>query len=117
MSKKSRQAGANRGRESGVLGTARRGREVCGGSLHLRSAESKECLADPIGVGVIEGAGGPPDMSLSGGPYAEERTAIWGGKAPPVDIEWHRRVYDMNKHLADDLRIGRGVKAGCLFVN
>jgi len=52
-----------------------------------------------------------------GGPYAEERTAIWGGKAPPVDIEWHRRVYDMNKHLADDLRIGRGVKAGCLFVN
>ncbi len=125
MSKKSRQAGANRRRReaavrlktSGDLALSRRSGEVRSGSFHDRGTETKERLADSVSVGVIEGARGPLDMSLSGRPYAEERSPIWGGKAPPVDIEWHRRVYDMNKELANDLRIGCGVKAGRPFLN
>jgi hypothetical protein len=33
-----------------------------------------------------------------------ERASMWIMDPPPLDEDWHRRVYDINKDIVDDLR-------------
>ena len=55
-------------------------------------------------VSIPKGRLGPSDTVGSNRPNTEEGTLLWGGEPPPFDEAWHRRVDDLNKELADDLR-------------
>lgn len=81
-----------------------------------RDAEKEivDRAGDPIGIEVVESAAGPFDAYLRWRPDPEERFALWEGKPPPFDEVWHRRMYDMNKELADRLRNCSTIKVGRL---
>lgn len=93
-----------------------RGRSIRDDSLGHLETRVKEGFDNSVGIGVVESAARPSDGSACGGPHAEERAAMWRGKPPPFDWEWHRRVYDMNKELFNNLSIGAGIKKSRLFI-
>jgi hypothetical protein len=85
-------------------------RRTSSGNLH---GEPKEGIRRRFCVLVGEGATRPLDaVETIVGPNPEERSVIWEGKPQPVDESWHRRMYDVNKELADDLSRGVRIVAG-----
>ena len=74
--------------------------------------ELKEGVRCIIGVTVRHSSRRPEEARRVGGPNAIERTFIRRGKSPPRNEIWHRRTYDLNKELADDLRRNMRIEVG-----
>jgi hypothetical protein len=79
--------------------------------------ESEKGIGDVVGGDIVKRSAGPFDAGSSWRPDAKERSIMWLGEPPPFNEAWHRRVYDMNKQLADDLCGGIAVEGSSIITN
>ena len=79
-----------------------------------------EPLGESIGSNVcvpIGERGTGPENTVSGRrPDPKECAALWKGEPPPFDEIGHRRMKDVNKELADDLRGRVSIKIGRMTI-
>lgn len=81
---------------------------------HNLADETRDGIGDGVGLSVTKSTARPSDAGFGWGPDTEERSSVWKGKPEPFDEVWHRRMYDMNKEIADDLSRCATVKVGRL---
>lgn len=67
-------------------------------------------VRDVVGGRIIKRGSGPPNAALDWRPDAEERAVTWKGEPPSFYERWHRRVYNVNKQLTEDLCGGITIK-------
>lgn len=70
-------------------------------------------VGDVLSGDIVKGAGRPRNAVVRRRPNPEDRLPGGEGKTPSTHEAWHRRTYDMNKELAEDLRRGMTIKIGC----
>lgn len=85
---------------------------------HLPARDLKQAdgerARNKVSVAIRKSAGRPFDTEPGGRPDAEERAALWDGEPPPIDDEWIRRSYNLNKEIADYLSGRVTIKIGRL---